>query len=251
MVFRPKVEILPAAQRELWPLLSEVPQDFVLYGGTAVALWFGHRTSVDFDFFSTTKDLFVSKTTDKLSFVKKFKVVKGCRDDEHHGSQVNYGLKMPQGSVVNLSFIRHEKLIAGSFMAPSIACDTKIKVASPFDLMAAKINALKERRSAKDFIDISTLIENGVSLNMGFAAAMILKQEAIHEEIQSYKDIAEKITYPEFIESVFEKDLYVMEEEKNMLNFVIKNITLEAKKIDIDKLRLISLKTTAKLTHEE
>ncbi|MEG2185298.1 MAG: nucleotidyl transferase AbiEii/AbiGii toxin family protein, partial [Cloacibacillus sp.] len=74
MVFQPKVEILPAAQRELWPLLSEVPQDFVLYGGTAVALWFGHRTSVDFDFFSTTKDLFVSKTTDKLSFVKKFKV---------------------------------------------------------------------------------------------------------------------------------------------------------------------------------
>jgi hypothetical protein len=49
----PKTEILPKAQREIWPLLAPAPKfSFVLYGGTAVALYLGHRISIDFDFFS-------------------------------------------------------------------------------------------------------------------------------------------------------------------------------------------------------
>lgn len=31
-----KTKILPEAQQELWPLLKEVPDHFVLYGGTAI-----------------------------------------------------------------------------------------------------------------------------------------------------------------------------------------------------------------------
>ncbi|MGM0425440.1 MAG: nucleotidyl transferase AbiEii/AbiGii toxin family protein [Thermodesulfobacteriota bacterium] len=30
-----------------------MPSEFVLYGGTAIALHLGHRSSVDFDFFSS------------------------------------------------------------------------------------------------------------------------------------------------------------------------------------------------------
>ncbi|UPK35038.1 nucleotidyl transferase AbiEii/AbiGii toxin family protein [Bradyrhizobium sp. 186] len=48
----PKLSILPAAQREIWPSLA--PSGglrFVLCGGTAVALQLGHRESLDFDFF--------------------------------------------------------------------------------------------------------------------------------------------------------------------------------------------------------
>ena len=46
------LEILPSAQRTLWPLLKDIPSCFILYGGTAIALQLGHRISVDFDFFS-------------------------------------------------------------------------------------------------------------------------------------------------------------------------------------------------------
>ncbi len=54
----PYLEILPAAQRLLWVELSAVPDEFTLYGGTALALHLGHRNSVDFDFFgSRTIDL--------------------------------------------------------------------------------------------------------------------------------------------------------------------------------------------------
>jgi Nucleotidyl transferase AbiEii toxin, Type IV TA system len=50
--FRPHLEILPPAQMRLWRELSGVPNGFVLYGGTALALHLGHRTSVDFGFFA-------------------------------------------------------------------------------------------------------------------------------------------------------------------------------------------------------
>src|SRR5436305_15302983 len=49
----PRLDILPKAQQEIWPLLAPAPGlSLVLYGGTAVALHLGHRTSIDFDFFS-------------------------------------------------------------------------------------------------------------------------------------------------------------------------------------------------------
>ena len=53
MTFVPRLDILPDEQRALWPALAQVPDPFVLYGGTALALRLGHRTSVDFDFFSS------------------------------------------------------------------------------------------------------------------------------------------------------------------------------------------------------
>src|ERR1700740_2603696 len=52
LVFSPRLEILPAAQRKLWPELAETPAEFTLYGGTGIALRLAHRQSADFDFFS-------------------------------------------------------------------------------------------------------------------------------------------------------------------------------------------------------
>jgi Nucleotidyl transferase AbiEii toxin, Type IV TA system len=51
--FTPQLDILPQAQRRLWPELEQVPRQFTLYGGTAIALQLGRRNSVDFDFFSS------------------------------------------------------------------------------------------------------------------------------------------------------------------------------------------------------
>jgi len=52
--FRPRLYILPPAQRRMWEELIDVPEAFTLYGCTAIALHLGHRRSVDFDFFSAT-----------------------------------------------------------------------------------------------------------------------------------------------------------------------------------------------------
>jgi hypothetical protein len=52
--FDPRLDILPESQLRLWQELDAVPSDFVLYGGTGLALQLGHRASEDFDFFSSS-----------------------------------------------------------------------------------------------------------------------------------------------------------------------------------------------------
>jgi hypothetical protein len=51
--FVPRLDILPDAQRRLWPELARTPDNFTLYGGTAIALRLGHRQSADFYFGSS------------------------------------------------------------------------------------------------------------------------------------------------------------------------------------------------------
>ena len=52
--FDPRLDILLESQLRLWQELDAVPSDFVLYGGTGLALQLGHRASEDFDFFSSS-----------------------------------------------------------------------------------------------------------------------------------------------------------------------------------------------------
>ena len=55
--FLPVLSILPPAQRRLWTELGDIPEGFVLYGGTALAPRLAHRQSVDFDFFHFSRFL--------------------------------------------------------------------------------------------------------------------------------------------------------------------------------------------------
>jgi len=48
----PNLSMLPPPQLRLWPELGATTETFTLYGGTALALRLGHRTSVDFGFLS-------------------------------------------------------------------------------------------------------------------------------------------------------------------------------------------------------
>ncbi len=52
MVFVPNLTILPTPQLLLWRELNATPEHFTLYGGTALALRLGHRSSVDLYLFS-------------------------------------------------------------------------------------------------------------------------------------------------------------------------------------------------------
>src|ERR1700722_9143124 len=52
--FDPRLDILLESQLRVVPVLDSVPSGFILYGGTGLALYLGHRVSEDFDFFSST-----------------------------------------------------------------------------------------------------------------------------------------------------------------------------------------------------
>ena len=81
--FKPRMEIMPIVQRQLWSELQPAAQlGFVLYGGTAIALRLGHRTSVDFDLFSS-KPLNRDAIRDSLPFVVRSTVVQDEKKSDH------------------------------------------------------------------------------------------------------------------------------------------------------------------------
>lgn len=69
MFFNPKLDILPPPQFRLWAELDTTPEPFTLYGGTALALRFGHRASLDFDFFSN-QPFDPDELADSISYLK-------------------------------------------------------------------------------------------------------------------------------------------------------------------------------------
>lgn len=159
--FAPRLETLPAAQRELWSLLApSVSLGLVLYGGTAIALQIGHRQSIDFDFFS---DVALNKEglRENLPFLADAAVLQ----DEPNTLVVS--VRRPSGEV-KLSFFGG--LAIGRVGEPRLTTDGVLRVASPLDLLATKLKAILDRAEAKDYIDIVALLRAGVALEEGLAA---------------------------------------------------------------------------------
>lgn len=168
MILQPKLEILPAAQLELWPQLKDTPNEFVLYGGTAVALRYGHRQSVDFDFF-TTAPLDVKAVSSELSYIKNNPHDMILRTNQ----QIDYALQFGENTV-NVTFMSNKNIMPGAINSPDKTLGPGIKIASPLDLMACKIMAMHNRSEEKDFIDLGELIKNRIDLQKGFEGSVAL-----------------------------------------------------------------------------
>lgn len=166
--FKPHFEILPLPQRQLWPQLKNATlMGFILYGGTAVALRLGHRTSIDFDFFSE-KPLDREAIRDSFAFVNRATTLQ---------EQANtWVLLVPPESVagahVKLSFFG--AITFGRVGEPEFTEDMTLQVASLDDLLATKLKVLLQRSEAKDYIDIATLLTTGVNLARGLSSARTL-----------------------------------------------------------------------------
>ncbi|WP_210210140.1 nucleotidyl transferase AbiEii/AbiGii toxin family protein [Rhodopseudomonas palustris] len=154
------MDILPEAQRQVWPLLGFTPAlDFVLYGGTAVALHLGHRVSVDFDFFRS-EPLDKPQLDTALSGLTDYEAVQ----DEKNTLVIR--AHSPAGAV-KISFFGG--LGFPRINPPLLTIDRVSLVASREDLLATKLKAVLDRAEAKDYRDIAALLEAGVSLGRGLA----------------------------------------------------------------------------------
>jgi hypothetical protein len=157
----PRLDILPAAQKEIWTSLAPAPQlGFVLYGGTAIALHLGHRESLDFDFFQ-------SKPIDKDQIRAKFQFVRGSAVLQDAPETLVVLAEMPAGSV-KVSF--YGGIGFGRVNEPLQTRDGTLLIASLDDLMATKLKATLDRAEAKDYRDIAEMISAGVSLATGLSA---------------------------------------------------------------------------------
>ena len=122
------------------PILS----DMRLVGGTALALQYGHRKSVDLDFFGSL-DCEVDELEDELKSLGNV-----CR---HKATKT---IRIYQINGVKVDFVDYRRY---AWIDECIGEDN-IRLASPKDIAAMKINAIEGRGSKKDFIDIYYLLKN-------------------------------------------------------------------------------------------
>jgi predicted nucleotidyltransferase component of viral defense system len=126
--------------------LMQVPElkNFYLVGGTALSLQFGHRISIDLDFFGNSK-------FDFDTFVKvcesKFETIELKRKDSPIYQLLINDVK---SDIVEYPY----DLINGLIEMDGI------RMASPQDIAAMKITAIGTRSTKKDFYDLYFLLEN-------------------------------------------------------------------------------------------
>lgn len=131
---------------ELLKTLMRLPilSDTRLVGGTALALQYGHRRSVDLDFFGHTTEN-VDELTEAireevgniqtLSATKRIKV---------------YNIQNVKVDIVNYDYPWIDDAVI----------EGDIRMASPKDIAAMKVNAVIGRGTKKDFIDIFFLLQH-------------------------------------------------------------------------------------------
>lgn len=117
---------------------------FRLVGGTALALQYGHRQSVDLDFFGSPT-VSQDDTIDVLSSLGNITI--------HNRTDKILQVVLCGIKVDVIDYSRY-----GWIDSPVV--DDGIVLASPRDIAAMKINAIEGRGSRKDFVDIYMLLQH-------------------------------------------------------------------------------------------
>lgn len=167
----PRLDLLPDAQRKLWPSFQPLAGlGFALYGGTAISLRLGHRQSVDFDFFSD-QSFGPQALKERLPWLDDAAVLQEAPNTltilAHAASP-----DVPSETEVKVSFFG--ALTSGRLADPDVTADGVAQIASLEDLLATKLKALLQRVEAKDYQDIAALLDAGADLDRGLAGARAL-----------------------------------------------------------------------------
>ena len=139
----------------LWKVLknlSTLPelQNFYLVGGTALALQLGHRKSEDLDFF-TNGSFDIPEL--KQALLDHYPHLELLRDKPHG---ISFLLALDQDS-------REQRKVdiynwAVKFIRPAIIEDG-IRLASPEDIAAFKLDSISSRKEQKDYVDLAVLCD--------------------------------------------------------------------------------------------
>lgn len=151
-----KTEALTKDCLEAAHSLQEQPwlKSFYLAGGTALALWYGHRISVDLDFFSESNP---------LQFVERQTLIQGLKKIGAEIEEEKDGTVHALCGPTHLSFFKYSY----SLFKPTKLWNS-IPVADPLDIGLMKIGAIIGRGSKKDFYDLATILERDYSLKKLF-----------------------------------------------------------------------------------
>jgi hypothetical protein len=155
--------MLPPPQLRLWPELAATPEMFTLYGGTALTLRLGHRTSIDFDFFSNAP-FDPERLASILPYLQNAERVQVAHN--------TLTCRVERGGAVLVSFF------GGLDLAQVAERDSvqgmTLYVASLLDLAGTKMAVVQKRAEAKDYLDVDALLQHGVDLPAALGAGRIV-----------------------------------------------------------------------------
>lgn len=182
--------VLPRAQRALWARLAGLPEHFVLYGGTALALQLGHRKSVDFDFFSA-QPVDPRRLYETLDFLAEGRITQ----EERNTLTVQ---AVTEAGPVSVSFFGGLRLRC---VDPPTRIPPGVSLAGARDIFGCKCAAIQQRESLKDLQDICALLGRGLSLAEGLGCAQAIYGDAFNARITLMA-----LSYPPASEGLPEED---------------------------------------------
>jgi predicted nucleotidyltransferase component of viral defense system len=142
------IEILNENQKKLLLILSNFKKEYYLVGGTAIALYLGHRNSIDFD-------LFTSKTIKRKSLKNLLETHKINYTVLHEAfDQLHIIAENVKLTFFNFPFeVEHKNNFENYITMPSL-----------IDLAAMKVFALGGRAKWKDYLDLYFILHQQISL---------------------------------------------------------------------------------------
>ena len=159
-MFAPNLDVLAQPQQMLWRELGSTPKEFVLYGGTALALRLGHRRSDDFDFFSN-RAFVPASLRETIPYLRHAEM---SQFEKNTLTAI-----VDRGGPVKISFFGGLKL--NRVEDPEHVRENGIQVASLVDIAATKLAVIQQRAQAKDYQDMVSIIGAGIPLAQVLAAA--------------------------------------------------------------------------------
>ncbi|MDR3339752.1 MAG: nucleotidyl transferase AbiEii/AbiGii toxin family protein [Candidatus Symbiothrix sp.] len=196
-------EILSQQQIDLLPLIRSFKREYYLVGGTAIALYIGHRRSIDFDLFKHSA-INHKKNLDKIAnYNVSFTVTRRVAE------QMNLTI-----NDVKVTFFEYP-----FDLAAEMPFEKYIKLPSLLDLAAMKSYALGRRSKWKDYVDLYFLLRDHFSIDeisqrageiYGelFSAKLFRAQLAYFEDIDYTEEVEYLVSAPklgEIKEELIEK----------------------------------------------
>jgi len=179
-------EILTQQQAELLPYIASFKRSFYLVGGTAIALHLGHRRSIDFDLFTSSK-LNKARIKNTLNQIP-FKQVLLFEDVDQIHKLINS---------VKFTFFSFPYQIKHD-----VKIETVISMPDLLTLASMKAFALGRRSKWKDYVDLYFLLKEHCSIKeiseeanknfpSQFSEKLFREQLAFHKDI----DYSEPVEY--------------------------------------------------------
>jgi hypothetical protein len=173
-----RTEIFSQEQNQLLPLVKQFKSEFYLVGGTAIALYIGHRRSVDFDLF-------------KLSGIKPKSILEKISKNNSQYVVTRRVTEQLNVTINDVKFTFYQypyKIEATEYL------EDILRLPKLIDLAAMKAFAIGRRSKWKDYVDLYFLLKEHFSFGQisersSFLFGQLFSEKLFRAQLSYFDDI--------------------------------------------------------------